>query len=165
MKAKLTPSICYMAGLYSKASKKQKNFVSITTSIDALQERFVEIAVKDLEIEPNKILLGQVSEKSAGFYHSRVAKHLLDIANRETYLFKTANELARNYLAGIFDASGHISQTGVEIRHITPKDAMMLENLGIHSKGDRILNIGRFIALIDGSSIILMEKKQRKEFP
>lgn len=158
MKATLTPNICYMAGLYSKASKKEKNFVSISTNLPELQQRFVEIAVNDLGIIPSKILLGRDGDNDAGFYHSRVAKQLLDIANRETYVFKVVNDLSRSYLAGMFDIAGHY-RSSVEIRHVSPKDAMMLENLGIHTRGDRVMNVGRFISLLKGHSIVLRKLK------
>ena len=154
MKKTLTPDVCYMAGLYSKASKREKNFVSVNTSISELQQRFIEIAVNELGVQPNKIILARESEKSAGFYHSRVAKRLQDIVNRETYVFKTVNELSRNYVAGMFDMAGHY-RGAMEISHVNPKDAFMLENLGVHTRGDKIVNITRFIALIKGFSILL----------
>ncbi len=154
MKEKLTPNVCYMAGLYSKAAKKEKNYVSVNTSILELQQRFVEIAVNELGIMPNKIILGRESEKSAGFYHSRVAKRLLDIVNRETYVFKTVNELSRSYVAGMFDMAGHYRGT-IEIGHVNAKDAFMLENLGVHTRGDKIVNISKFVALIKERSILL----------
>lgn len=154
MKKDLVPNICYMAGLFSKASKKEKNFVSVNTSMIELQQKFIEIAVNELGILPNKIILGRESEKSAGFYHSRVAKQLQDIVNRETYLFKVPNELSRSYLAGMFDIAGHY-RGSLEISHVNPRDAFMLENLGIHTRGDKIVNISKFVALIKGLSILL----------
>ena len=163
MKAKLTPQACYVAGLYSKGNKHEKNFVSVNTGIEELKQRFIEISVKDLGVLPSKILFGRGSEKSVGFYHSRIAKQLIDITNRETYIFKTQNDLSSSYVAGMFDASGHFSAGGLEIRHVTPKDAMMLENLGIHTKGDKILNIGRFMELIKGRSIVLSQMKLRDD--
>jgi hypothetical protein len=143
-----------MAGLYSKAPRREKNYVSVNTSISELQQRFIEIAVNELGILPNKIILGRESEKSAGFYHSRVAKRLQDIVNREIYVFKTVNELSRSYVAGMFDIAGHY-RGAIEISHVNPKDAFMLENLGVHTRGDKIMNISKFIALIKESGILL----------
>lgn len=163
MKAKLTAHVCYIAGLYSKGPKREKNFVSVNTGVEELKQLFIEIAVKELGVLPSKVLFGHESDKSVGFYHSRIAKQLLDIANRENYIFKITNELSSSYVAGMFDASGHFSAGGLEIRHVTPKDAMMLENLGIHTKGDKILNIGRFMELIKGRSIILGQIKLRDD--
>ncbi len=156
MKSELTPNICYIAGLFSKSSRREKNYVSVNTEITELQQRFIEIAVNDLGIPPSKIILGRESEISAGFYHSRVAKQLQDIINRETFVFKTSNGLSRSYLAGMFDIAGHYIKS-VEIHHVNPKDALMLENLGIHTKGDKIMNISKFIALIKDFSIIIKQ--------
>lgn len=156
MEAKLTPNICYMAGLFSKGPKSQKNFVSINSSIQELRDRFVEIAVNNLGVMPNKIIFGSNSDvKSVGFFHSRVAKRLIDIAKREVYVFKADNELSRSYIAGMFDASGHFGPRAIEIRHINANDAIMLQNLGIHSRGDKILNISRLMELIMGRSLVL----------
>ena len=159
MKAKLTQNICYMAGLYGKGPKSQKNFVSINSGISELRDRFVEIAVKDLGVLPNKIIFGSGTEKNTvGFFHSRVAKRLADLIKREVYVFKTDNELARGYLSGMFDAAGHIGQGSIEIRHINSNDAIMLQNLGVHSRGDKILNIKRFLGLVNDMSIIAASK-------
>jgi hypothetical protein len=148
---KLTPEVCYAAGLFSKAARRQKNLVHISTSIPELQQKFVEIAVKKLGVLPNKIIM---DDSGVGFYHSRVAKRLQDIIDRETYVFKEVNVLSRNYLAGMFDISGHY-RGAVEIRHVTPKDAFMLENLGVHTRGDSIMNVSLFVSLIKGYSILL----------
>ncbi|MHB1830608.1 MAG: hypothetical protein ACYCO0_04415 [Candidatus Micrarchaeaceae archaeon] len=162
MKTILTPKICYMAGIYSKGPKKEKNFVSLNTDMEYMQQHFAEIAVNELHIEPSKIIIARDSRMSVGFYHSRVAKQLQNISSRETYLFKKTNELAKSYIAGIFDASGHFVPDSIEIKHITPSDALMLENFGIHSKGDKILNISKFIALIEGFSLLLSHTRLHK---
>ncbi|MCL5412825.1 MAG: hypothetical protein M1569_00255 [Candidatus Marsarchaeota archaeon] len=162
MKAKLNQNTCYMAGLYSKSSKKQKNFVSISSGMQELRDRFVEIAVRDLGVLPNKIIFGSGPDKSmVGFFHSRVAKRLMDLVKREVYVFRLDNELTRSYLSGMFDAAGHIGPNGVEMHHINSNDAIMLQGLGVHSKGDRILNIRRFLDLISGRSLIAAASKIR----
>lgn len=162
MKTILTPKICYIAGIYSKGPKKEKNFVSLNTDMEFMQQYFAEIAINELHIEPNRIIIARDSRMSIGFYHSRVAKTLQNISAREVYLFKEKNELSRSYLAGIFDVSGHFSSDSIEIKHITSSDAFMLENLGVHSKGDKILNISKFIDLIEGFSIILNHTEFRR---
>ncbi len=162
MKTVLTPGICYMAGVYSKGPKREKNFVSLNTGMEYMQQRFAEIAVKELHIEPSKIIVARDSSMSIGFYHSRVAKQLQNISNREAYLFKKSNELSKSYVAGMFDASGHFRPDSIEIRHITPSDALMLENLGVHTKGDKIMNISKFIVLIEGFSLLLSQTKLHK---
>lgn len=161
MKTEFTPNICYMAGLLSKSHAKEKNFVGIDTEMEELQQRFVEIAVNDLKIEPNKILLAAKSAMSVGFYHSRVAKQLQDIVKREVHVFKIKNDLARNYIAGMFDISGHLTGGVFEIRHVNASDALILERLGVHTRGDRILNMTEFIKLIKGHSLLLEQIRQQ----
>ncbi len=149
----LTAEACYMAGLYSKSPHTEKSLVCISTGIEELRDRFIEMAVKNLGIGPSKIIMDR-EDISAGFYHSRVSKQLAGIVARETYIFKTVNEFSRNYLAGMFDISGHVTARGVEIRHVSARDALMLENLGVHTHGDSIRNISAFIEIIRGSSIV-----------
>lgn len=161
-KFELTESLCYMAGLYSKSPKKEKNHVVLNTGIESLRDRFVEIAVKDLGVDPMKIKLEEEG-LGASFYHSRVAKNLANIVSRETYIFKTNNAFARNYLAGMFDVGGHFRDGSLTISHILAPDAIMLENLGIHSKNDRILNGTKFIELVKGISIVMDMVEERRK--
>lgn len=153
MKVKLTPLVCYMAGLYSKSPRREKSLVCVSTGIEELRDRFIEIAVNELGIDPRRMIIDR-EDLSAGFYHSRVSKQLAGIVARETYVFKTVNDLSRNYLAGMFDISGHVTARGVEIRHVSARDALMLENLGVHTRGDAVLNISAFIGLVKGCSIV-----------
>ncbi|MDE1833804.1 MAG: hypothetical protein KGH64_00540 [Candidatus Micrarchaeota archaeon] len=156
MKAKLTPDICYLAGLVSKSKGKEKSEVVINTGIDEIEQRFIEIAVKELEIDPTKIVIEQSeSRKYVKFYHSRVSKMLKDIAAREVYLFKKKDDLAASYIAGMFDSAGHIRGAAPTISPLTPTDAFMLENLGIHTRGNEVINITNFILLVKGRSIII----------
>jgi hypothetical protein len=158
MSDKLTPSICYMAGLVSRSSKREKNSVGIETTIAEIEQRFIEIAIKDLEIEPTKILIDEAEGyKHIYFYHSRVAKRLKEIYSREIHVFKKKDKLSANYVAGMFDSAGRISRNSGEVSMtpITPEDAFMLENLGIHTKGNSIMNVGNLISLIGEDSILI----------
>jgi hypothetical protein len=56
MKIKLGPSAYYMAGLMSK-TKEENNAIGIKTGMHELEERFVEIALKDFKIDSRKILV------------------------------------------------------------------------------------------------------------
>ncbi len=165
MKIKLTPELCYMAGLFSKSSHKSKNFVSISTTKEELKERFVEIAIKNLMVEPTKIIVGSDEDKSIGFYHSRIAKQLQNVVSRETFIFKKINNFSKSYVAGMFDISGHIRLGNIEISHIKLDDAFMLENLGVHTKGDAVLNTQKFIDLIRDSSIIIKYLNKQMHSP
>ncbi len=52
MKLKLNSDLCYIAGLTSSSSEKN-NAVGIVTSIDAIEEKFVKIAI-GLGVEPRQ---------------------------------------------------------------------------------------------------------------
>ncbi len=156
MEKKLTPSICYMAGLVSKSNEKDKSAVGIQTGIEEIEQRFVEIALKEFSIEPTKIIIEeQAGGRHLFFYHSRVSKQLKDICARETYLFKKKDKLSSSYVAGMFDGAGHVTHTTMTINPLSTPDALMLENLGVHTKGNAVLNISNFMSLIKESSLLL----------
>jgi hypothetical protein len=160
MKTKLTPNTCYIAGLVSKSYETEKSLVGIRTSVDEIEQRFIEIAVKDFGIEPQRILIQEVGEhRHVFFYHSRVSKQLKDIVSRETHMFKKKDNLSSSYVAGMFDGAGHVTRTTITINPLSPSDVFMLENLGVHTKGNAIMNISSFIALIKGYSLLLPRYK------
>lgn len=157
---KLTPEICYMAGLFSRNRQKEKGAVGILTGIGELEQRFIEIAMREFGIDSRKIVVEEVERgnRHVYFYHSRVSKLLKDIYTREVHLFKKRDKLSANYVGGMFDGGGHVTKTTVSISPISPADALMLQNLGIHTNGNNILNISNFISLVKGSSILLGQK-------
>lgn len=156
MKTKLTPAICYMAGLQSK-SNEERSAVGISTGLPSIEQKFVEIAIKDLKIQPNRIIIEEIGGgmRHVFFYHSRVCKQLKDICNSSDKIFKHKNELSRAYVAGMFDAAGHKDSQGLYMKKIEPKDAVLLQNLEIYTKGNRIMNMSSFIELIKGFSLLL----------
>jgi hypothetical protein len=161
MNAKLTPGICYVAGLFSKSREDEKSAVGIRTSVPEIEQRFLEIAIKELLIEPNKVIIEESESGSRHiyFYHSRVAKLLKDISAREVHIFKKKDAMSANYAAGMFDAGGHVRPTTLSMSPLSASDAFMFENLGIHTKGNLILNISSFMALVKGLSVILSNNK------
>ena len=151
-----------MAGLLSQ-SNEEKTAVGIVTGKSEIEQRFIEIAVKELGIIPAKILIEEKgTARHVFFYHSRVAKQLREIIERENYIFKTKNDFARNYVAGMFDAAGHVHREGLKITGLKPRDEIMLSNLGVHSGRGRILNPSALIGLIKGKSIVFEESKLAK---
>ncbi len=157
MKHKLSPDTCYMAGLFSK-SANDRNAVGIVTGLDEVEQRFVQIAIKDFGILPQKVLIEQAGERRRiFFYHSRIMKQLNEIATHEERIFRERNALSASYLAGIFDAAGSLRKNGAYINGLTPKDEVMLANLGIHTRDQRILNVSSFIELVNGSSYLLQK--------
>ncbi len=162
MQKGLTPDICYIAGLSSKNRESRKNAIGVQTSVPEIEQKFVEIAVKVLEIDPKKIFIEHSDGRiHAYFYHSRVAKRLANISSRESHIFKKPDQLSAAYLAGIFDAAGHIRSGSLSINPISPQDALMLQNLGIHTRGNTVLNISSLFSMIKGRSIMadMLEKR------
>ncbi len=158
MKIKLGPEVYYVAGLLSKTNE-ENNAIGIRTGIREVEERFVEIALKDFKIDPRKILVEpEGNHNHVYFYHSQIAKQLKLLIKSESKIFKKKDTKSENYVAGMFDAAGHMGKNDFRIKGISPADAMMLESLGVHTKGDKILNIANFIALVKGQSIMVSRK-------
>ena len=152
MKGKLKPSTCYMAGL--TRGEGERSSVGIETSMGDVEERFVKSALKDFKIEPNKILIEEKDGlRHVHFYHSRVARQLSELREREDKIFKAQNELSKSYVAGMLDSSGRLSTSGIAIKGLKPIDEVMLANLGIHTRNGRIMNISTLLAFVHGVSL------------
>lgn len=159
MELKLTPGICYLAGLYGKSKARARNAVGIDTTVKEIEQRFVEIALKELGIEPSRIIIEEKGHyRHVFFYHSRVAKYLERTVRRESIIFKRKNEPSSNYVAGLFDAAGHISHGEVSINGLTRSDELMLENLGVHTNNGRVMNLSALLSLIRGASSLLEKR-------
>lgn len=157
MKTKLTPAICYMAGLQSKG-REERSAVGVSTGLEGIEQKFIEIAIKELKIQPNRIIIEEMGGgmRHVFFYHSRICKQLKDICDSSDKIFRHKNELSKAYVAGMFDAAGHKDARGLYIKKINPKDAVMLQNLEVYTKGNRIMNISSFIELIKDFSLLLI---------
>lgn len=145
-----------MAGLQSK-SNEERSAVGVSTGLDSIEQKFIEIAINDLGIKPNRIVIEEIGGgmRHVLFYHSRVCKQLKDICESSEKIFKRRNELASAYVAGMFDAAGHKDSQGLYMKKIEPKDAILLQNLEIYTKGNRIMNMTSFMTLIKGFSLLL----------
>ena len=144
-----------MAGLQCNANE-ENNAVGIHTNNDEIEQKFIEITVNELQIPPNRIIIRNLGEsmRHVYFYHSRVFKRLKEVINSSEKIFKRKNLFAASYIAGIFDASGHIDNKGLYIRRISPREAILLQNLDIYTIGGRIKNPSAFLMLVRGSSIL-----------
>ncbi|MEM3839469.1 MAG: hypothetical protein QXF01_02745 [Candidatus Micrarchaeaceae archaeon] len=154
MKIKLSPDICYMAGL--TRNRMDRNAVGIITGIKEIAERFAGIANKEFGIEPKKIIESESKGiRKIYFYHSRVSKRLGEIRSKEDRLFRAPNEAALSYLAGIIDSSARFSSNGIYIEALTPQDEVFLANLGIHTRNGRVSNISMLVKLAKPYSTVL----------
>ncbi len=155
MKTKLTPNMCYIAGLQSRSSEA-RSAVGVRTSIQEIEEKFAELCIKELAVPPNRLIIDdEGEERHIYFYHSRIYKRLHEVIDNQVRRFRWTNEFSGNYVAGMFDCAGYLHGNSLSIRGITSADAVMLEQLGIRTEGNRIKNITKFIALIKGYSIML----------
>lgn len=148
MTVKLTPEFCYIAGLVNKGREYERSAIGIFTTLDKMIEKFVETAIK-LGMAPNKILIEDYEGiKHAYFFNSKLAKQAREAVERETKIFKYKNEFSGNYLAGMFDSSGKMVKGRVIIKGLSANDQLMLQNLGVHTKGSDIMNVSVFLELI-----------------
>ncbi len=153
MKLKLEPDLCYLAGLTSSSNEKN-NAVGIVTSINAIEERFVKIAI-GLGVEPSKIAVEEMATgRHVYFFHSMIARMLKRINERSSRLFKMRNELAASYVAGMFDGSGRIENGSIKIRKLSTSDRLVLEQMGVHAVESRIMNISSLLEFVGKRSII-----------
>ena len=129
-KLKLTPLTSYALGVYS-ANKGNDGPIGVATMDNRIIEKFIKIAIEELGVEPNKIL---VKEHEVHFYNSMIRKLFDRALERRTKTFRYANDYSGSYVAGLFDCLGGIDRKGMYIRNLDAHDGLLLENLGIHTK-------------------------------
>ncbi len=154
-KLKLSPDISYMLGIYSARGEPEQP-IRVRAANSEMLERFIKIAISELGIEPNKILLEGMD---ASFYNSKI-KRLFDRAlERRAKTFKYSNDYSGSYIAGIFDCLGGFDKKGMFIRDLDAADWMLMENIGIHLKAQGskayVMNENRLVELIKRHSSAL----------
>ena len=77
---------------------------------------------------------------------------LYDSVHNKIFRLPTPN--SKSYVAGIFDAAGHVSGKSIYINGITVNEAVMLQQLGVHTSGERIRDVRNFLDLVRGFSVI-----------
>jgi hypothetical protein len=129
MKIKLTPELSYIIGLWRKARCQEG--LGVQGNKDVL-EVFAQEALEKNLTTSDKMLSG---EEKVYFYHTAYRKFFQEVEKEELERFKYLNEYASNYLAGMFDAAGHIDERGVvSLGQATKQDEMMLLRLGFQTK-------------------------------
>ncbi len=129
MKIKLTPELSYIIGLWSKRRCQEG------LGIDAgkeLQEIFAK-HVLDQNLTTSDKLLSD--EKKIYFYHGKYRKFFQEIDAEKLERYKYINEYSANYLAGMFDAVGGISEQGViYLEKFGNADEILLLRLGFPAR-------------------------------
>jgi hypothetical protein len=152
-KLKLTEQASYMLGIYSHSPQEPSASVAAESGSEAAIEKFSYIALNELGIEPNKILVSQgEGTYRALFYNSKIRKLFGKALERKTKLFKYENAYAAQYVAGMFDAVGGVNARGLFLSGIDAGDSVILENLQLHTmqQGSKhyISNHTRFTAFV-----------------
>ncbi|MDE1762127.1 MAG: hypothetical protein KGH59_01950 [Candidatus Micrarchaeota archaeon] len=155
MPTKLSPEICYIAGMMNKTKQDERSAVGIRTTLDDVIEMFVEVALK-LGVDTKKIVIEDVEGvRHVYFYNSKIAKHARELIGKETKVFRHRNQFAGSYLAGMFDAGGRKRGGRLSISGMTPSDRLMLDALGIRTRDSTIVNASAFLSLVKGHSALL----------
>jgi hypothetical protein len=154
MRFRPTAELCYLAGLAGRTHEPENSQVGIVTQNEEIEQRFIEYALK-LGVDPTKIMVVEEdSFKHIYFYHSKLAKMIREVLKERATLASKRGGLAAAFIAGTFDAGGHMIRNMVTIRRMERADELLLERMGIHSVNSKILNIREFFSLIKDQSIL-----------
>ncbi len=130
---RLTERLSYMLGLY-ECSKRSDASVSMSSKKDELVQNFTQMAVDDLGVEPNRIILeGAGSVTTVKFYNSGVRKLFEKTLQRKAAVFKYRNAYSASYIAALYDCKGGRDSHGTYIDGIKTDTIIVLERLGFHT--------------------------------
>ena len=151
----MSPDMSYMLGICSFG--KDEPSIKVISRSEEVIERFIRIAISELGIEPQKIVVGEEEGlHSAMFYHS-TAKRLMKRALEEReHIFKYKNDYAGSYLAGLFDARGKGSTKGIisGVRDMT--DIIIMTRLGFRvARSGKVQNANDYLTFIRPYSVTL----------
>lgn len=147
MKAKLTPELSYIIGLWKEA--RVPSGIGVRGRAELLKV-FLDSCLEAKVAEPGKVLGG---EDSVYFYHTAYRKFFQNVLDEEEERFKYKNEYSASFLAGLFDAVGGIGADGtVSFAKCSRKDEMVMYRLGFNTvrKGGRVYVVrpAKFLAYI-----------------
>ena len=146
MKLKLTPKLAYFIGLW-KGARIPKG---IGIQGDAqLLEIFTQCALEQKLTPSGKVLRTAPNERGNGtafFFHSAYRAYFEKVAKDQLEVFKYKNDYAANFLAGLFDSCGLVSDDGKAVVFLSRDelDEIMLLRMGFKAK-----RMGRNIAVMD----------------
>ncbi|MBD3389597.1 hypothetical protein GF415_01425 [Candidatus Micrarchaeota archaeon] len=132
MKVRLTPELSYLIGFWKE--RRTKEGIGIRGEEEQLSI-FAQAALELELTEPDKLLTqtGEEGNDSMYFYHTSYRKFFQKVIDDELERFKYKNEYSANFLAGLFDAVGSITEDGkVFLSKCTQKDEMLLYRIGFN---------------------------------
>ncbi|MCL5239164.1 MAG: hypothetical protein M1286_01675 [Candidatus Marsarchaeota archaeon] len=154
MRFKPTPELCYLAGLAGRSNEPERSIVGIRTQNDAIEERFIKYLLGQ-GVDTKKIMVVEDGNfRHIYAYHSKLARMIREILDKRAELARKRGDLAASFLAGLFDANGHVTGNVITIRKIEKSDELLLELLGVHTVNAKILNIRSFLSLIGKKSLL-----------
>ncbi|MGC8694237.1 MAG: hypothetical protein ACP5RI_01295 [Candidatus Micrarchaeia archaeon] len=142
---------------YSYSRSVKDPVIGVESSNELLIENFIEIAVSEFKIEPNKIIIEDEKEDNyryqrVYFYNSKLKKLLIKELEKKDRIFKYRNDYSSNYLKGIYDSKGSQNKKGIFIEGLKIDDAAIMERLNFHTleqaNKSYILNKEEFLKFI-----------------
>ncbi len=129
MKVKLTPELSYLIGFWRKChSKEGLGMYGDNNILELFTKTVLELGLTTSD----KLL---TEEKKVYFYHTAYRKFFQEVEEDQFERFKYLNEYAANYLAGLFDCVGEISEKGfVSLKKANRNDEMLLMRLGFGAR-------------------------------
>ena len=154
---RLTERLSYMLGLY-ECSRRSDASVGMSTKKEELVQNFTQIAVDDLGVEPNRIILeGAGPVTTVKFYNAGARKLFEKTLQRKAIVFKYRNAYSASYIAALYDCNGGRDSHGMYIDGIKTDTVVVLERLGFHTvqRGTRtyIRNGNDFVMFIRDRSL------------
>ena len=107
MKIRLTPELSYIIGFWK--TLRTKEGIGIKGKQQAL-DLFVKLCLEQKLTESNKF---QMKKNEVYFYHTKYRKFFFKIVESELEKFKYINDYSGSFVAGLFDASGGITEKGI----------------------------------------------------
>jgi hypothetical protein len=131
-KLSITPDVSYMLGIY-RCNSSYRN-LCLSTASKELVERFVKIAVMELDTRTDAITITQEGSITKAEINNSKLKKLLDNAlDGRDRIFKYKNEYSASYFAAMFDCKGAADSRGIFIRGMNSYDKILLERIGFHT--------------------------------
>ncbi|MFP3949763.1 MAG: hypothetical protein ACLFUZ_01575 [Candidatus Micrarchaeia archaeon] len=132
MKVRLTPELSYLIGFWKE--RRTKEGIGIRGEEEQLS--IFAKTVLELELTEPERLLTRADEEGNNavyFYHTSYRKFFQKVIDDELERFKYKNEYSANFLAGLFDAVGDVTDDGkVYLSRCTQKDEMIFYRIGFN---------------------------------
>ena len=153
MKAKLTPQLAYLVGLWKH--RRTRDGVGVNGG-ELITEIFIRESLRLGLTPPDKIILKQ---RAAFFYHTAYLSLFEKTVEDQLTRFATKNDYSSNFIAGLFDSTGCIGAGGTVFFSTADKlDELMLLRLGCQAR----MKVGSLVLLKGGGELLEFIKPNLK---